>query len=128
MDFSRLGILQVLFAVALRLVIDEWNLGNNHEVNTEKDLYKEQYSHERFCFTSPIRKTKEYQHGQSSSQTKFSYETNIDGLPPTNLKGKCRVFSAPKKFYYVSPPKKSSVDNMLCVTTSRNCRLSAETP
>ena len=36
------------FAVALKLVIDEWNLGNNQEVNTEKDLYKEQYLRERF--------------------------------------------------------------------------------
>ena len=116
------------FAVALKLVMDEWNLVNNQEVNTEKDRYNEQYSHKRFCFTSPIKKTQYPHHGQSNSQTKFSYETNSDGLQPTNLKGKCKAFSAPKKLYYVSPPKKSSVDNTLCVTTSRNSRLNAETP
>ena len=49
-------------------------------------------------------------------------------MPPTNRKGKCRAFPAPKKLYYVSPPKNSSVDNALCVTTSRNSRLNAETP
>lgn len=76
------------FAVALKLVMDEWNLGNNQTVNAEKDLYKEQYSHERFCFTSPMKKTQYLHHGQSNSQTKFSYETNIDAVPPTNLKGK----------------------------------------
>ena len=108
--------------------MDEWNLGNYQEVNTEKDLHEEQYSHERLCLTSPIKKKQYSHHGQRSSQTKFSYETNIDGLPLTNLKGKCRGVSAPKKLYYVSPPKKSSVENMLFVTTSRNCRLNTETP
>ena len=113
------------FAVALRLVMNEWRLGNNRDANTEKDIYTEKYTKERFCFTSPTRKTNHS--GPSSSQTKFSYDTNNDGLPPTNIKGKCRPYSAPKKLYYASPSKKSPFENMISVTTSRNCRLNTET-
>ena len=103
----------------------EWRLGNNRDANTEKDLYTGKYTKERFCVTSPIRKTNHS--GPSSSQTKLSYDTNTDGLPSTNIKGKCRPFSAPKKEYYASPSKNSSFKNMISVTTSRNCRLNTET-
>ena len=108
------------FAVALRLVMNEWRLDNNRDANTEKDIDTEKYTKERFCFTSPTRKTNHS--GPSSSQTKFSYDTNNDGLPPTNTKGKCRPYSAPKKLYYASPSKKSTFENMISVTTPRNCR------
>ena len=76
------------YTISLKLVLDEWNNSLLYDDTAE--------TKNKSCFTTP-RKNK--------SQVRFSYETNSDGLPSTNLRGRCRPFLAPKTLSFQSPQR-----------------------
>ena len=74
------------YTISLKLVLDEWNDSQHYDDKEE--------TKRRLCFTTPMK---------NKSQVRFSYQTNSDGLPPTNLRGRCRPFLAPKTLSFQSP-------------------------
>ena len=74
------------YAISLKLVLDEWHDSRHHYDDKEETKTK-------LCFTIPMK---------NKSQVRFSYQTNSDGLPPTNIRGRCRPFLAPKTLSFQS--------------------------
>ena len=75
------------YTISLKLILDEWHDSRHHCDDKEETKTK-------LCFTTPMK---------NKSQVRFSYQTNSDGLPPTNLRGRCRPFLAPKTLSFQSP-------------------------
>ena len=83
------------FTKSVKLLIKDWSETIRREskdsLNAEISHKKESHSNDKYGYKDILRSV--------TRDTMFSYVTNSVNLPPTNLKGKCRSFSAPKRVF-----------------------------